>query len=326
MGNFRLTKARGIACFDRILANMFTTLLICALALAETKTIQVQIALDRRGYSSNTIDGHWGRKSQSALEKYCQANNLPVPATPEAAYDRYFANEPDPFGVDTVSSEELNRIVVMPKDPADKAKLPQLGYASIKEMYAERGHVSRRALERLNPGINWTNVTAGTRIMLPDFPSMESELSLSKLATPPPPKPNEATLIRVSLTNFEITAWNSDSKLLAVFPCSIAKDKTKIPQGELKIVSMIPHPNYTYTPDFVPKGKKISKQILAEGPRNPVGVVWIGMSLPGYGIHGTPSPETIGRAESHGCFRLSNWNAARLFALARIGTRVIVDP
>lgn len=305
---------------------MFSTILFCILALAETKTIQVQIALDRRGFSSNTIDGQWGRKSQSALEKFCRINNLALPATPEEAYDLYFANEPPPYGCDTVSAEELSQLVTLPKDPSEKAKLPRLGYSSIKEMYAERGHVSRRALERLNPSVNWANVTVGTKIQLPDFPSIDSDLTRVKLANPPPPKPYEATLIKVSLSNFEIVAFNSNGKILAVFPCSIAKDKAKIPQGELKIVTMIPHPNYTYTPDFIPKGKKISKQILPPGPRNPVGVAWIGLSLPGYGIHGTPSPETIGRAESHGCFRLSNWNAARLFALARIGTRVIVEP
>lgn len=305
---------------------MLSTILFCILALAETKTIQVQIALDRRGFSSNTIDGQWGRKSQSALKKFCNANNLPLPSTPEEAYDLYFANDPAPYGFDTVSAEEIKSLVTMPKDPADKAKLPRLDYTSIKEMYAERGHVSCRALERLNPTVNWSALTAGTRILLPDFPSIESDLARTKLANPPAPKPYEATLIRVSLSNFEISAFNSKGKILVVLPCSIAKDKTKIPQGELKIVSMIPHPNYTYTPDFVPKGKKISKQILPEGPRSPVGVAWIGLSLPGYGIHGTPTPETIGRAESHGCFRLSNWNAARLFSIARIGTRVIVEP
>ena len=111
------------------------------------------------------------------------------------------------------------------------------------------------------------------------------------------------------------------------FPCSIAKDKSKLPpHGALTITSYIANPNYTYSPDFVPRGQKAKKQILPSGPNCPVGVAWMGLNLPGYGIHGTPNPETIGRAESHGCFRLSNWNAARLYAMCQSGTKVIIEP
>ncbi len=305
---------------------LVSVLLICALSLADTKTIAVQIALDRRGFSVNTIDGQWGRKSQSALAAYCRRENLPLPATPDEAYDRLFGDEPPPFGEDTVTEAEIAALVKIPSAPADKAELPHLGYESIREMYAERGHVSERTLERLNPGLNWRQITAGTVITLPDLPAAAADLAATKFAYPPTPKPHEATLIRISLSRFEIAAYNASGRLLTLMPCSIAKDKAKIPQGELKVVTLIPNPNYTYTPDFVPKGKKVARHILPAGPNNPVGIAWIGLNLPGFGIHGTPTPETIGRAESHGCFRLANWNAARLFAITRIGTRVVVEP
>ena len=84
-------------------------------------------------------------------------------------------------------------------------------------------------------------------------------------------------------------------------------------------------PNYTYTPDQTPAGKRVKRYIFPPGPNCPVGVAWLGLNLPGYGIHGTPRPESIGNAESHGCFRLSNWNAARLYGLCPSGTRVIVE-
>ena len=305
---------------------MLTTLLLCALALADTKTIAVQIALDRRGYSSNTIDGQWGRKSQSALEKFCADRGERAPATPEEAYDRYFADEPCLFAEDAVTVEEIGALVKIPKDPAERAALSHFGYESIQEMYAERGHVSVRTLARLNPGVDFSSVAAGTKILLPDVPAMATDLATVKPVRAGAPGLNEATIIRVSLSKFEVTAYNSKGRLIGLFPCSIARDKAKIPQGELKVTALIPRPNYTYTPDFVPKGQKVSRQIYPPGPNNPVGVAWIGLSLPGFGIHGTPTPETIGRAESHGCFRLSNWNAARLYAIARIGTRVVIDP
>ena len=112
-----------------------------------------------------------------------------------------------------------------------------------------------------------------------------------------------------------------------MFPCSIAKDKAKRPPpGEIKITTQIADPNYTYTPDFTPKGRKPARHIFPPGPNNPVGTVWLGLSIPGYGIHGTPLPERIGRAESHGCFRLANWNAEKLYELVKPGTRVRIEP
>ena len=193
-------------------------------------------------------------------------------------------------------------------------------------MFAERGHMSQRGLERLNPGVDWEHLAVGTKLIIPDFPSIEEELAAGDRGNPRAPKRPLAACIKISLSRLEITAYDANGKLLALFPCSIARDKAKLPpQGELKITSYIPNPNYTYSPDFVPAGKKAARYVFPEGPNCPVGVAWMGLNLPGYGIHGTPRPESIGNAESHGCFRLANWNAARLFAMCRSGTRVIVE-
>ena len=137
----------------------------------------------------------------------------------------------------------------------------------------------------------------------------------------------KAAYVRVSLSRFTVTAYDINGKPMAVFPCSIAKNRAKRPPpGEIKIITQIPNPNYTYTPDYTPKGKRVERHIFPPGPNNPVGTVWLGLSIPGYGIHGAPLPERIGRAESHGCFRLANWNAEKLYELVRAGTRVIIDP
>lgn len=307
-----------------------TMILFCSLAFAETKTLAVQICLDRAGYSCNTIDGQWGRKSQRAFEKFFltvgKDKKLPPPSSPDEIYDRYFANAADCFRIETVTQEDLDSLVRIPGDAAGKAHLPRMGYETVKEMFAERGHLSQRALERINPGVDWDHVKPGLKLVIPDFPSIREELAAGDRQRRNAPKRPLASLVRVSLSNFEISAFDENGKCLALFPCSIAQDKSKLPpHGEMKITSYIARPNYTYSPDFVPKGKKAAKYIFPEGPNCPVGIAWMGLSLPGYGIHGTPKPESIGSAESHGCFRLANWNAARLYALCKSGTRVIVE-
>ena len=282
-----------------------TVLLICALAFDESPVLLRQIELDQNGFSCNTIDGVAGGKTDRA-EQVARGKTLKAH---------------NPFRVETVTQADLDALVTIPEKPADKAKLPRMGYETIKEMFAERGHMSQRALERLNPGVDWEHIQPGLKLVIPDFPPMEDDL------TPGKRKRKAAEYIKVSLSRCEITAYDANNVCIAFFPCSIARDKSKLPpQGELKITSYIPNPNYTYTPDFVPAGKKASKYVLPEGPNSPVGVVWMGLNLPTYGIHGTPRPESIGNAESHGCFRLANWNAARLFAMCRSGTRVIVEP
>ena len=282
-----------------------TILLFCAIAFDESPTLLRQIELDQNGFSCNTIDGVAGGKTDRA-EQVARGKTL-------KAYN--------PFRVETVTQSDLDALVTIPEKPADKAKLPRMGYETIKEMFAERGHMSQRGLERLNPGVDWDNIRPGLKLVIPDFPPIEDDLTAGKR------KRKAAALVKVSLSRFEITAYDANGNCIALFPCSIARDKAKLPpQGELKITSYIPNPNYTYTPDFIPAGKKASKYIIPEGPNCPVGVAWLGLNLPGYGIHGTPRPESIGNAESHGCFRLANWNAARLFAMCQSGTRVIVEP
>ena len=277
--------------------------------------LALQTCLDRRGFSPNTMDGQYGTKTHAALCAYCEAKGLPAPAYTDTApaYEIYFPGEPPLLTTVEVTAEDIASLTNIPYDPAAKAKLPRMGYESLQEMFAERGHVTRATLARLNPGIDWKTVKAGTRITLPEVS--------------PAAVDGKAALVRVSLSKFTVTALDAKGKPMAMFPCSIAKDRAKRPPpGEIRIVTNIENPNYTYTPDFVPPGGKVSRHVFPPGPNNPVGTVWLGLSLPGYGIHGTPLPERIGRAESHGCFRLANWNVSKLYELVSPGTRVIVEP
>ena len=261
-------------------------LLLCTVGLrveaetfAESKTLALQIALDRRGFSCNAIDGQWGRKSQVALATYCAVHGYAVPPAPEIARDVLFPRETSLFRVETVTQREYDALVRIPATPEGKAALKAMGYETIMEMYAERGHLTEGALRRLNPGVAWPNPPVGTRVKIPDFQ--------------PPDKEPVASVLRVTLSRFEITAFDGKGRLIALFPCSIAADKAKLPpEGELQVTTLIPHPDYTYTPDRIAKGGRIVRRIFPPGPNNPVGSSWIGLTLPGYGIHGTPKPES----------------------------------
>lgn len=304
--------------------------LLLASAFCESKTLALQIHLDRAGYSCSAIDGVWGPKAERALRAYRadRTKDLkPALLTPEQAYDRYFADAPEPFRIETVTEADLAALCAIPEDPAEKAALPRMGYETIKEMFAERGHLSQIALSKLNPGVDWKAIAPGTKLVIPDFPSIDEELKAGDRGLPNRPKRPEATLVKVSLSESVIRAYDAAGKLLALFPCSIAANKEKVPpHGELKITAYVARPNYTYTPDYTPPGEKVKRYVWPEGENCPVGVAWMGLNLPGYGMHGTPRPESIGFTGSHGCFRLANWNAARLYAMCRSGTPVIIEP
>ena len=307
--------------------------LLVSATFAETKTLALQIHLDRAGFSCSAIDGTWGRKSERALSWYLQERRRTRPGlplrfpSPEAAYDALFADAPDPFRIETVSQADIDALVRIPESPAGKAGLGRMGYETIREMFAERGHLSQIALSKMNPGVDWNAVRPGLKLVIPDFPPISEEFQAADRGRPSRPRRPEAALVRVSLSQCEVRAYDASGRMVGLFPCSIAADKAKVPaSGELRVTSYVAWPNYTYTPDYTPRGQKVSRYVWPPGENCPVGVAWMGLNLPGYGIHGTPRPESIGFTGSHGCFRLANWNAARLYAMCRPGVRVIIEP
>jgi lipoprotein-anchoring transpeptidase ErfK/SrfK len=136
--------------------------------------------------------------------------------------------------------------------------------------------------------------------------------------------------LHISLSENTLEARDEAGNLIAHFPVSIARLAEKRPEGELHVTVVIANPDYTFDPDVFPESAEAReighKLVLPPGPNNPVGVAWIGLDRPGYGIHGTPTPEQVGRTESHGCFRLANWDARTLLEIAYVGLPVIVDP
>ena len=274
--------------------------------------LTLQILLDRQNISCNCIDGVWGTRTEIALLTWQTLNGHPVTGIPTAdILATLSANAPVTLTRHTVTEKDHTELGPFPDSWEERARLPGMRYTTILEMMAERGHASQGLIQRLNPHAAWPDPPAGTELTIPSCTPAVKE---------------KAGAIRISLSRMEVTVFNAKGELVALFPCSIARDQAKRPVGDVAVKTVALNPDYTYDPKlFFPNGTNTSKLIIPPGPNNPVGSAWISLTLQGYGIHGTPHPENIGRAESKGCFRLANWNAEKLARMVSIGTPIEIE-
>ena len=277
---------------------------------------EAQLALARLGISSGSLDGHIGPQTRVALSAFQQKERMPVTGELDAATKARLLLAAPPYTAYVVTTNDLARLQPLSRTWLGKSQQSALDYETILELVAEKGHAHPNLIRQLNRAVNWTNLAAGTTVQLPDVAYSNAS-----------PKAAFAT---ISLAGKVLEAFDANTNLLAHFPCSIAQQVEKRPVGELHVAVIAPNPNYTFDPDVFPESAEArqikTKLILPPGPNNPVGVAWIGLDKPGYGIHGTPSPEQVGRTESHGCFRLANWNAEYLVKLVWVGMPVYVEP
>ena len=282
--------------------------------LSFAQLLAVQVGLDRQNFSPNCIDGKAGNHTRLAIEAWQLSNGKKPTGTLSPEELAMFGDPDDAVALYTVTEENLAAICVTPKTWKEKSEMPRLGYYSLIELIAEQFHAKEDLLRRLNPNVDWNAVTAGTQVTVPD--PIADEV-----------RPAKAARLLVNLTEKYIRAYDAQDKLIAHIPCSIAKNQEKRPSGDGKVITVVPNPSYTYDPALFadePESKLYNgrKFIIPPGPNNPVGVAWTGLNLPGYGMHGTPKPEDIGKTGSHGCFRLANWNAEKLLNMVTIGTPV----
>jgi lipoprotein-anchoring transpeptidase ErfK/SrfK len=215
-----------------------------------------------------------------------------------------------------ITADDLAQIGDAPADWEVAAKLPAMACHSLPELLSEKFHSGQGFLRTLNPAVlDWQTVAVGQRIWVPNVRPVEWKTNLAQVV--------------IDTHEFRLRGYDTTGHLLCSFPCSIARNREKVPTNDLTVVNIAPNPNYTFDPANFPesaRAKQIGhKLILPPGPRNPVGVYWISLSQPGYGMHGTPKPETIGNMESHGCFRLCNWDARTLGNMIAIGMPVLLD-
>ena len=279
----------------------------------------LQVALDRLGFSPGVIDGQFGSQTRVALVAWQMANSLKPTGELDVPSSAIIDVPEHPYGDYTITADDWSQLGDVPGDWRERSQRSRMPYETILELVAEKFHSKEAFIRQLNPQvIDWTVLQSGQSIRVPECSSVGRT------------RPPKASRLRVYLGSKYLRAYDDDGRIIAHFPCSIAAREEKRPIGLLTVESVVLNPDYTFDPSIFPElepaQKSYGKLIVPPGPNNPVGIAWIGLSQPGYGIHGTPHPEQIGRTESHGCFRLANWNAERLAHMVVLGTPVEVVP
>lgn len=296
--------------------------------------LHVQVILDKIGFGPGVLDGRGGQSLVNALKGFQTSRGLPVTGKPDQATLR--ALYPYRSARPTVTLELDERVLLgpyiqsIPKDYAEQAKLDRMAYTSPMEKLAEMFHTTPAVLTALNPA--GTQLKAGQKIVFPNAlpmsrnypgdikPEWRRVLAQLNVEANVP----KAAKIVVDKSDKVLRAYNDAGQLVAQYSATIGSSSDPLPLGDWKVLHVSPNPDWKMNPKILKKVNDNKKaQIIPPGPNNPVGVVWIDLSREHYGIHGTPDPEKIGRTESNGCVRLTNWDAARVALMVKSGTPVI---
>lgn len=312
----RLTIARNPGISDRValdlrLANDPQIQDVVGPQSKGPAVLRAQVLLDRLAFSPGEIDGAYGPNLRAAIRGFQAAHQLSV--SDEVGPNTWaLLNTGSPavlIEYDILPEDVAGPFQRIPADLMQQSKLKSLDYESPLERLSEKFHVSPKVLADLNQGKSFDR--AGERILVPNISSSSGEVKAASVLI----RKNEMT----------VSALDELGKVMAQFPATAGSEHDPLPIGTWSIKGVAREPIFHYNPRlFWDADPKHSKAKIAAGPNNPVGLVWIELSKPHYGIHGTPKPSQVGHSQSHGCIRLTNWDALRLASVVRPGMSVVI--
>jgi lipoprotein-anchoring transpeptidase ErfK/SrfK len=274
--------------------------------------VRIQVLLDRAHFSPGVVDGYDGENVRKAVSAYQEANGLQVNGlADDALLTLLEQTDSSPALVSYVLTDEdaAGPFVDVPNDLEAMSQLERVGYESALEAVAEKFHMDEDLLRTLNPGVDFTQ--AGTEIVVAN--------AGGELET-------QVASVEVDVAEGAVRAFDASNKLVAYYPASIGSSDAPAPIGEHTVRSVAFDPTYRYDPARLPTfGRRNHGAVnIAAGPNNPVGAVWIALSEDTYGIHGAPNPSQVSKTQSHGCIRLTNWDAVELGRALRPGASVAI--